>query len=164
MLAVDTVLEKIEEKFGRKISRVISPLAEGTDRLVVHCLIDNLPIDLIVPLPADQQTYLEDFNSEKSKKEYQKLISRAKQVIDLTKIDSSERNYLGAGRYVLENCDVLLAIWDGKPSRGAGGTGQIVEEARGKNLPVAWIKVADQQVHADKEQIPVKIIYERFPE
>jgi hypothetical protein len=34
--------------------------------------------------------------------------------------------YALAGRYIVERSDTLLAVWDGAPARGAGGTGDLV--------------------------------------
>jgi hypothetical protein len=34
---------------------------------------------------------------------------------------------------------VLLAVWDGRPARGLGGTGDVVARARRQGLPLAWV-------------------------
>jgi hypothetical protein len=34
---------------------------------------------------------------------------------------------------------VLIALWDGQPSRGKGGTAEIVAYARQRGIPVVWI-------------------------
>ena len=44
----------------------------------------------------------------------------------------------------MARCDVLLAIWDGEPARGEGGTGQIVAEAIEAGLPVVWVDLAGE--------------------
>jgi hypothetical protein len=48
-----------------------------------------------------------------------------------------------AGDFLLRQIDVLIAIWDGKPSRGPGGTPDIVRLAVGMGLPVVLIDAAD---------------------
>ena len=44
--------------------------------------------------------------------------------------DSRTEAYEQAGRYIVEHSDVLLAVWDGLPARGRGGTAEIVAWAR----------------------------------
>jgi hypothetical protein len=39
----------------------------------------------------------------------------------------------------VENCDLLVAIWDGEPARGPGGTGETVELFRQAGRPLLWI-------------------------
>ena len=44
--------------------------------------------------------------------------------------------YERAGRVVLTQSDVLIAVWDGDPPRGRGGAAQIVAEAVAQSIPV----------------------------
>jgi hypothetical protein len=37
--------------------------------------------------------------------------------------------YRRVGHYVVDHCDLLIAIWDGQPARGRGGTADIVQYA-----------------------------------
>lgn len=50
-----------------------------------------------------------------------------------------ERAYEAAGRYVVDHCDMLLAVWDGRPARGRGGTAEIIAYARRRERPLAVI-------------------------
>ena len=47
-----------------------------------------------------------------------------------------------AGRYVVDHCDVLIALWDGKPSRGKGGTAEIIEYARKRGRPLIIVSTS----------------------
>lgn len=50
---------------------------------------------------------------------------------DFEKVEEPRTAAYGlAGRNVVENCDVLIALWDGKPVSGSGGTAEVVEYAR----------------------------------
>jgi hypothetical protein len=51
-----------------------------------------------------------------------------------------DRRYATAGSVLLDQADILLAIWDGQPSRGRGGAGDVVVEAVQRGLPVIWIE------------------------
>jgi hypothetical protein len=46
---------------------------------------------------------------------------------------------------VLEDCDVLLAIWDGQDAQGQGGTGGTVAEARARGIPVVWVHAGNRR-------------------
>ncbi|MFF4619567.1 hypothetical protein [Nonomuraea jabiensis] len=40
---------------------------------------------------------------------------------------------------ILEDADLLFAVWDGQPARGYGGTADVVAEARRRGVPVRVI-------------------------
>jgi hypothetical protein len=44
--------------------------------------------------------------------------------------------YYDAGVMLVEGCDALLAVWDGQPARGVGGTGDSCDFARATGKPV----------------------------
>ena len=48
-----------------------------------------------------------------------------------------EKQYAWVGAYVAEHADILFAIWDGKPARGVGGTGQVVKWFLANHVPRA---------------------------
>lgn len=152
--AVDEALDKILNIFGDETLRVISPLAEGADRLVALRALDKHNASLVVPLPLHVSEYLLDFDTPASKAEFLKLLERAEEIIELPIVGSREQCYLAAGMYVIKHCDVLIAVWDGEPSRGTGGTAEIVQEARKRGMPIAW-------VHTGKQD-PERITYENF--
>ena len=51
--------------------------------------------------------------------------------------------YARIGGFLLRQIDVLVAVWDGKPEQGRGGTAEVVRTALNADIPVVWIK-ADQ--------------------
>ena len=48
-----------------------------------------------------------------------------------------------AGLTMLALSDILVAVWDGKPAEGRGGTGQIVEEAARRGAPIVVVDPKD---------------------
>jgi len=74
------------------------------------------------------------------RRSYDQLIDKADRVTHLDFPEPSEQAYWAAGQEVVNRCDLLIAIWDGKPSRGLGGTGDVVEYARaaGKDVRIIW--------------------------
>ncbi len=165
--AVDNVLEHILAIYGTSGLRVVSPLAEGADRLLVWRVLKKYPLHLIVPLPLEIDDYLLDFKSAESRAAFKTLLEKADQVIHLSPRGTREESYLAAGRYVLDHSDVLVALWDGEQARGIGGTAQIVLEARGRGMPLAWIQVSRCDSKPSSSEagtaVTVPISYENFP-
>ena len=112
---------------------IISPLAEGADRLVAKEVmgwevskdVDKPTLKAVLPLPEDD--YIQDFPE--SQNEFLEFIEKAESVQTLGKTESRIAAYEQVGRHVVDNCDVLIAIWDGKPAAGQGGTAEIVKYA-----------------------------------
>lgn len=111
---------------------VLSPLAEGADRLVAQRVLARAGAELEAVLPMDERTYAADFEAEGSRAEFEDLLSKARSVRRLADSPSRAEAYAAAGRYVVDRCDVLIAVWDGRPEEGPGGTAEIVRYAREK--------------------------------
>lgn len=52
------------------------------------------------------------------------------------------RRYATIGQMLVRQADLLIALWDGNPPRGRGGTADVVSEARRSGVPVVWINPA----------------------
>jgi hypothetical protein len=157
---VDEALQNIKAAFGGDHMTIISPLAEGADRVVVWRAMAEYQVRLVVPLPLELSNYMDDFNSISSKTEFVTLLEQADEVFELPAAESREACYLAAGMYILNTSDVLIAIWDGLEARGPGGTGDIVQKARRRDMPLVWIQT---ERTASKSDHPVQVHYERFP-
>ena len=71
---------------------------------------------------------------------YHDLLAHASEAWVLPRVsDADEECYLYAGKMIVENCDRLIAVWDGQRARGIGGTADIVEYARLRGRRTAWI-------------------------
>jgi len=141
---IDEALQQVTQRYSNESLTVLSSLAEGADRLVVKRILKRAGARLIVPLPLDQNEYLKDFGSEESRREFLELLSRANEVIPAPGVDDRTRAYEIAGKYVLDHCDVLFAVWNGEAAQGRGGTAQVVAEARQRILPIAWIRAGNR--------------------
>ncbi len=164
--AIDQVLKHILSVYGPDDWTLVSPLAEGADRLVVWRALALASPRLVVPLPLPPQDYQRDFERAESRAAFYSLLETADEVIQMPPQPGREASYLAAGRYVLAHSDVLITIWDGESPRGLGGTGQIVAEARALGLPLAWIRVTrpDYRPAASKPGGPLPVSYEGFPQ
>lgn len=74
---------------------LLSPLAEGADRLVAKIFLKEFGDDpgnqLIVPLPLPEEEYVRDFETEISRCEFTALQSKAVRVIDLGLVPGNNR-------------------------------------------------------------------------
>jgi hypothetical protein len=116
-------------------------LTPSDDQLVLETVLADLDARLEVALPLPAGDYLEDFKTEESKEEFGSLLDQA-QPTDIWKVPEELKRpeaYERAGRYVVDRCDALIAIWDGEKSRGQGGTADIVAYAQKQGVPLAWV-------------------------
>jgi hypothetical protein len=118
---------------------VLSPLAEGADRLVAQEVLNVPGSSLEVILPMDKDDYVQDFTTGESRQEFEQLLSKAAGVRRVSLKGSRPEVYEMVGRYVVEQCDVLIALWDGIPLAGEGGTAATVDYARKTGCPLVWI-------------------------
>ncbi|MGC1617499.1 MAG: hypothetical protein WA765_03320, partial [Candidatus Acidiferrum sp.] len=129
--------------------RVLSPLAEGADRVVARAVLDCPGARLDVVLPLTLEDYLEEFATEESRKEFKELLGRCRKPVPLRtrrirddrpdpgdQAELRRQAYRQAGQYVVDHCDVLIAVWDGQPSRGRGGTAETIQYALDQNRPI----------------------------
>ena len=135
------ILMKIDQEFKDKDWQIISLLAEGADRLVVLSTLEYKPnTRLIVPLPFSVPEYIKDFSSQESKNEFIQLFDLAYEVIEPEPVSTRDSAYLSAGIQMLDRANVLVALWDGKSARKIGGTGNLVDLARQRRLPIVWLQ------------------------
>ncbi len=124
---------------GRPVE-ICSALAEGADRLVAEQAIRRLDAGLTAVLPMPAEEYEKDFADPGSVGAFRDLLGRARQVVELPvlgdRLDRS-RQYALAGAWLVVHCSVLVAIWDGRPPRGHGGTAEVVEWMTAGRIPQA---------------------------
>lgn len=126
----------LRQEFPALPLAVMTPLAEGADRLVA-LEARKLGIPLIVPLPMPRELYIQDFGDADSCAEFDVLCADA-EIIELPLLPGQDRDtishqgqarnllYGQLGVFVCAHCHILLALWDGKPTDELGGTGQVV--------------------------------------
>jgi len=108
-------------------------LAAGADQLVADLVLSRGgSLDAVIP----SQDYSGSFDSEEALAIFQRLIGRARDVSTLPFPEPTEEAFLAAGLVVVERSDHLLAVWDGEPARGLGGTADVVAYARQRGVPV----------------------------
>jgi hypothetical protein len=118
----------------------VSPLADGSDQIAAELALD-LGFELQAVLPFDRETYRTTLHNSGLKR-FDELICRASCVLELPgEIDGELKAFVMAGRGTVAHCDILLAVWDGRPPRGRGGTGEVVHIAITRGRAIAHIPV-----------------------
>jgi len=141
--AIAEALVRMEENFPKEHLRLLTQLAEGSDRLVAECFRDRANFRITVVLPLAIDDYLEDFSPE-SRKEFFELLREGDEIVNMPPVINRDAAYEAAGLYILDHSDAMICVWDGKSAQGRGGTGAIVEAARRKSLPIAWIHAGNR--------------------
>ncbi|MEU0149249.1 hypothetical protein ABZ119_25390 [Streptomyces sp. NPDC006288] len=115
----------------------LSSLAVGADTLFADLALAH-GAELTVVIPSGD--YESGFPDRADLARYRMLRARATREVRLDFPHSTDEAYYAAGAYIADHCDRLLAVWDGRPARGLGGTGDIVTYARtlGRPVTVIW--------------------------
>lgn len=126
-----------EMRFAEDVIGVCS-LAAGADQLFAEVVLD-LGGRLWAVIPAND--YETTFDDPGDLDKFERLVTDAERVERLNFAKPSEQAFYAAGLRVVDLCDKLYALWDGKKARGLGGTGDIVTYAReqGKPTDVLWL-------------------------
>ncbi|MEO7364840.1 MAG: DUF4231 domain-containing protein [Sphingomicrobium sp.] len=119
----------------------VSALADGTDQIAAETALE-LGFSLQAALPFARDDYRRDFARAAAAARFDDLIGKAERVLELPGTrDYEAESYMMAGRGTVAHCDVLIAVWDGLPARGRGGTAEVVELAIKRGSPVIHLPV-----------------------
>ncbi|HEY4278963.1 MAG TPA: hypothetical protein VGM91_12115 [Conexibacter sp.] len=116
-----------------------SSLAEGADRLVVHEALRELgtaDVKLHAILPNSPEEYVRDFRSRESVAEFRELLARAVSCSAPPGMHNRDVAYEHAGRGVVDESDLVIALWDGRHAAGRAGTEEVVRYAGAQGVPV----------------------------
>lgn len=114
----------------------VTSLAEGADQMFADAVL-RLHGHLEVVVPSEH--YGTAFHDPGALARFDALVQLADKTIVLEFKRPSEAAFMEAGREIVRRSDILVAIWDGEPSRGHGGTADVVRFAREHGVPVKVI-------------------------
>lgn len=124
---------------GRGRPWAVSSLAEGTDRLFAETAA-TLGYRLTALLPLARDAYETTFADQAATAHYRALLLRAAEVRELSgSLADTKSAYEAAGRALVDASDIVIAVWDGRPAAGRGGTPEIVGYASSGRKPVIWV-------------------------
>ena len=149
----ERVNDTLEPRVGAPITwTAVTALARGADQLFAQVVLERWRgrLEVVTPFPVSE--YVKDFDVGRERLEFDRLLSRASDVKQLAGDLESGRAaaYLRAGEHVVDTCEIVVAIWDARPSVG-GGTGDVVAYAVRQERPVLWID-------SDNPDAPPRII------
>lgn len=135
--SIQQILNILAKKYPNKQLSFYSPASPGADLLSTKIALE-LSIPLFVILPFNQDEYLLPFSIE-DRKLFLQYLNKAEGIIQLSETKQDDV-YQKLGEYLVQNMDVLIAIWNGQEARGPGGTGDVVQDFRQSCKPLVWIR------------------------
>lgn len=130
---------------------VVSQLAEGADRIVVREALASDPaleprLEAFLPLERDRYAEAQGFGAE-SRRELDRLLGAAvvrREPLGQPAETAEDRvaAFEATSRQIVARCDVLIALWDGRPAGGRGGTAATLDYAAARGKPCIWISTA----------------------
>ena len=136
--ALDYVVAGIRRCLASQAGPLIgfSGLAVGADQLFAREFLATGG-DLIAVIPS--QRYETTF-SDAGLLDYQDLLAQCSDTVVLGYDEPTEASFMAAGEEVVRRSDLVIAVWDGLPAAGLGGTADAVAYARslGKDIVVVW--------------------------
>jgi hypothetical protein len=119
-----------------KIDMGITSLAIGADQLYAEILRRlNIPYTVVIPSDGYETT----FQNADDLDRYRELLRNASERVQLPFEKPSETAFYEAGKQIVQLSDMMIAIWNGLPAKGLGGTGDIVKFALSIKKPVVHL-------------------------
>ena len=116
----------------------LTSLAIGADQLFAEVVLGcGGRIEAIIPFDG----YDLKFTEGPDREAFRRLLEQAARVETLEKQGTDEDAYLAAGKRIVDLCDRMIAVWDGQPAAGIGGTGDIVTYCKSQDKPVDLIPI-----------------------
>ena len=132
------IFRELSQSYRFTPLRLLSGLAEGADRLVAHAACKN-GIELVACLPMKRTLYEREFETVESRGEFQELLNCAAEIVALPLVDDNtaeniqdqgpqrDKQYQALGEFLVEQSQILIALWNGEATNRVGGTSWIVQ-------------------------------------
>jgi hypothetical protein len=131
----------------------VTSVAAGADLLFAETCIElNLPIRVFLPVPKEQ--FREDFD-EPAWDRAECVFKNALSVEVTGAGEKLTERYYECGIQTVQESQLLIALWDGEPSQGLGGTADMVHFAKEQGRPVIWIHGATGAVQHFNESAEI---------
>lgn len=105
-------------------------LAIGADTIFAEVVTNvfNMPLQVVLPMPLEE--YQKDFEEPDLPKQNSFIEKNSETVIvsEALPANQEDRNeaYFNAGKYIVDNCDEMIFVWDEMKPVGKGGTAEII--------------------------------------
>jgi hypothetical protein len=111
-------------------------LARGADQVFADAVLElGGALEVVIPA-SDYFTGISDPVRERCGA----YLDAAASTVTMPYETSGPPAYLKASQYLIDRCDLLIAVWDGSPATGSGGTADAVAYARerGRSIVIVW--------------------------
>ncbi|MGB6545913.1 MAG: hypothetical protein WA871_07860 [Candidatus Acidiferrales bacterium] len=136
----------------------VSSVAAGADLLFCEsCIQLEIPLHVLLPMPAEE--FRNDFDAD--------TWARAEHVMQIAVSvevtgghQPRQERYYECGIQTVQQCQLLVTVWNGEPSHGMGGTEDIVSFARGLGMPVVWFHSATGEMQVFNEKSEEQMLHD----
>jgi hypothetical protein len=138
------LLEKERDCFAALPPRLrfVSPIADGADQIAAEVALE-LGWELQAVLPFERSAYRASLANHGARERFDALLERATCLLELPGDPAHGLDaYVMTGRATVAHCDVLIAVWDGLPPRGRGGTGEVVQLALTRGTAIIHVPLS----------------------
>jgi hypothetical protein len=153
----ETILKRLQNDYqgnggGGAPLVLVSALAEGADRLAARVAL-SVGATLVAALPMPGEEYRRDFETVAAQTEFDQLMDKAftTRVMGFVPGNTPEsvrddpvcraKQYRAVGVFIVQQCNVLIALWDGNDDRAMGGTAEVVAFKR-EGIPLGVNRTA----------------------
>jgi hypothetical protein len=114
----------------------VSCIADGPDAWFAQAVLDHGGrIEVVIPASQYRESLPKWHHAT-----YDALLQRAVEVHRTGLVESTSEAHMAGSEILIGLVDELVAVWDGQPARGYGGTADVVAYAEGNGVParVIW--------------------------
>ena len=123
----------IEEYIKNGYTEFISGMALGVDTLCAEIVLElkdkypDIKLECAIPCLNQSEKW-----SDNQKKRYIEILSKSDKVNYISKCNYTKNCMNDRNKYLVDNADALIAVWNGKPS----GTFNTIKMAKAINIPI----------------------------
>jgi len=111
--------------------------AMGADLIVAGaCIRLGVPIRLVLPCSTKHMLASMPWSLRST---FTRVCDASLEVLTADCEAASEEDHIKVAQQISTKADVLIAVWDGLPARGPGGTGDVVRMCSGRCIPIVRI-------------------------
>jgi hypothetical protein len=134
--------------------RFVSAIADGADQIAAEVALE-LGWELQAILPFGRDEYRASLADDEARRRFDALLARASCILELPGHSQNQLDaYVISGRATVAHCDMLIAVWDGLPPRGRGGTAEVVQLAITRGTAVIHLPL--------NREAPARVVWSAF--
>jgi hypothetical protein len=137
--SLDLVHRAIEQLLRPRAQHLVglTCLARGADQVFAEVVL-ALDGDLHIVVPA--RDYFSGIPDTADRERCSEFLRQATSIVTMDYASSGPAAYFAASAYLIDRCEVLVAVWDGSEATDSGGTADAVSYARrnGREVLRVW--------------------------